>query len=45
VLGDLQIIRGMLVATFDLEDNYRMDREMGGVVSGMSGVTPSVTRV
>lgn len=30
VLGDLQIIRGMLVATFNLEDNYRMVKEMGG---------------
>jgi xylose dehydrogenase (NAD/NADP) len=30
VLGDLQIIRGMLVATFKLKDNYRMVKEMGG---------------
>jgi len=30
VLGDLQIVRGMLAATFNLKDNYRMDKEMGG---------------
>ncbi|HEX9838362.1 MAG TPA: Gfo/Idh/MocA family oxidoreductase, partial [Anaerolineales bacterium] len=30
VLGDLQIIRGMLVATFNLKANYRMVKEMGG---------------
>ena len=30
VLGDLQIIRGLFAATFNLKDNYRMVKEMGG---------------
>ena len=30
VLGDLQIIRGLLTSTFGLKDNYRMKKEMGG---------------
>ena len=29
-LGDLQIIRGLFAATFNLKDNYRMVKEMGG---------------
>ena len=29
-LGDLQIIRGLFAATFNLKDNYRMAKEMGG---------------
>jgi predicted dehydrogenase len=30
VLGDLQIIRGLFAATFNLKGNYRMVKEMGG---------------